>query len=34
MIFKNFCEQYEEGYIIDVDANNELLSHLYNNSIF
>lgn len=27
-IFKNFCEQYEEGYIIDVDAINELLSEM------
>lgn len=27
-IFKNFCEQYEEGYIIDVDGINQLLEEM------
>jgi len=29
-IFKNFCEQYEEGYIIDVDGINQLLEEMNN----
>ena len=27
-MFKNFCEQYEEGYIIDVDGINQLLEEM------
>ena len=29
-ILKNFCEQYEEGYVIDVDGINQLLNEMNN----